>query len=323
MVFEGYGEPKDNQAKMQALENLGLDVRFLGRSIKVHHKFATIDSGLARERVISGSANWSLSSYRFYNENILFFETEPEANYRFQMEFERLWERAKEFGVAQGAASLTLQPREQADLDFHFNSPRRLQLNPNDALLTDHVVRAIDNARQSIAIASTRVRLAPVLEAIAKAAERGVAVRVILGQDDFHDLYKRSQWLVRSGVQLRIKFYNLKPSQFLTHQMHNKFMIIDDEIVLTGSFNWSESAERNHIENIVEIKGVLGQKTAYVFMQEFESIWQMGRDGLESFKIDLERLKAAGEKPRCFFSPIVMDPAEIRDVLRLGRNCGT
>ncbi len=46
--------------------------------LKVHHKFAVIDSALSTHRVITGSANWSLSSYHNYNENIVFFDQEPE-----------------------------------------------------------------------------------------------------------------------------------------------------------------------------------------------------------------------------------------------------
>ena len=73
LLFEGYGTPEENSKKMAALEELGLDVRFLGKVVKVHHKFAVMDAGLRNHRVVTGSANWSLSSYRNYNENILFF----------------------------------------------------------------------------------------------------------------------------------------------------------------------------------------------------------------------------------------------------------
>lgn len=36
--------------------------------------------------------------------------------------------------------------------------------------------------------------------------------------------------------------------------MHNKFCIVDDEIVITGSFNWSKSASY-HFENIIVLRG--------------------------------------------------------------------
>lgn len=57
VLFEGFGTDAENAVKMQALEDLGIDARYLGRSVKVHHKFAAIDTRLVNERVISGSAN--------------------------------------------------------------------------------------------------------------------------------------------------------------------------------------------------------------------------------------------------------------------------
>lgn len=321
VVFEGYGTDEENAVKMNALEELGLDVRFLGRSVKVHHKFAAIDTGLENERVISGSANWSLSSYRNYNENILFFDREPEASDRFQAEFNLLWENSKPFGQDLQLADRVAGARDQKDLDIHFNTPRRLRVDKDHPLLTDQIVRAIENASSTIDIASTRVRLIPVLEAISAAANRGVKIRIVISQDDFRDLSNRASYLEKPGIALRVKFYNLKPGEFLTHQMHNKFLVVDGESVMTGSFNWSESAEKSHIENLVEFNGHLGKTMATAFTAEFESIWEMGRDKLSSLRARLAGMKRTGQTPKCGFAPVVMELTEIRSLLRAHPTC--
>lgn len=321
MVFEGYGTKSENAVKMQALEDLGIDVRYLGRSVKVHHKFAAIDTGLSKERVISGSANWSLSSYRNYNENILFFEDEPEASDRFQEEFNRLWENSKPFGNDRQFADVEAGRRDQRDLDIHFNTPRRLRLDLESELLTDQVVRMIDSAKERIEIATTRVRLIPILEALSSAADRGVKVRMLLSQDDYRDLHKRWSYLDHENIDVRVKFYNLRPGEYLTFQMHNKFMIVDGDSVLTGSFNWSESAEKSHIENLVEMKGRIGKAMAEVFLTEFESLWDMGRDKFSALKARLDGIKSSGRLPRCGFNPIALELNEIRSLLRTYRKC--
>jgi phosphatidylserine/phosphatidylglycerophosphate/cardiolipin synthase-like enzyme len=321
VVFEGYGTDEENAVKMNALEELGLDVRYLGRSVKVHHKFAAIDTGLENERVISGSANWSLSSYRNYNENILFFDREAEASDRFQAEFNLLWENAKLFGEDLGLSDREAGSRDETGLDIHFNTPRRLKVDRNHPLLTDQIVRSIGSATSTIDIASTRVRLIPILEAISAAADRGVKIRIVLSQDDFRDLSKRAGFLEKPGIELRVKFYNLKPGEFLTHQMHNKFLVVDGESVMTGSFNWSESAEKNHIENLVEFNGRLGKEMAEAYTTEFESIWEMGRDKLSNLKARLAGMKRAGQIPKCAFSPTTMELPEIRSLLRTHRDC--
>lgn len=321
VVFEGYGTDAENEVKMTALEDLGLDVRFLGKSVKVHHKFAAIDTGTKNERVISGSANWSLSSYRNYNENILFFEDEPEASDQFQQEFNLLWENSKLFGNDLEFTDVAAGERDQRDLEIHFNSPRRLKVDRNHPLLTDQIVRAIESAKSTIDIASTRVRLVPVLEALSAAADRGVKIRIVISQDDFRDLKDRASYLEKPGIALRVKFYNLMPGEFLTHQMHNKFLVVDGESVMTGSFNWSESAEKSHIENLVEFTGRLGKAMASVFTTEFESIWDMGRDRLDSLRAKLAGMKRTGQTPKCAFAPTTMELSEIRSLLRTYRKC--
>jgi len=52
--------------------------------------------------------------------------------------------------------------------------------------------------------------------------------------------------------------------------MHNKVMIIDSEIVVTGSYNWSVSAEERNDENIIIVRS---RKIAEEYERKFEEIW--------------------------------------------------
>ena len=52
--------------------------------------------------------------------------------------------------------------------------------------------------------------------------------------------------------------------------MHDKVMIVDGTVVLTGSFNWSTSAEENNNENLIVI---YGNDTASLYQNEFWKIW--------------------------------------------------
>lgn len=36
--------------------------------------------------------------------------------------------------------------------------------------------------------------------------------------------------------------------------MHNKFVIIDSKILMTGSLNWSESAFKKNAENVIVLE---------------------------------------------------------------------
>lgn len=332
MIYEGYGKPEQNQKRMAEAEAMGIDVRFLGKSIDMHHKFAVIDHGRSLERVTTGSANWSMSSFRNYNENILYFENEPGAATRFQTEFERLWLRCREFGHSQAPVQNSVaDPVSIAELDsqlenlkIYFNSPRRLKIPDVDGdILTDKLVQAIDKANSHIEIASTRVRLIPVLEAIKRAANRGVNIRILLGQDDYRDLEKRKAWLIdQPNILLRVKFYSLKIGAYMGLQMHNKMMIVDGNTLLTGSFNWSKSGQTQHIENLVELDGALAQMVLPAYISEFESLWEMGRAEFPNYLAELEKYRARNERPPCGFKPTALTYDEVHKLLLENPECG-
>jgi phosphatidylserine/phosphatidylglycerophosphate/cardiolipin synthase-like enzyme len=56
--------------------------------------------------------------------------------------------------------------------------------------------------------------------------------------------------------------------------MHHKFMIVDGELVVTGSYNWSTAAEDRNDENFVVIrdKAVVDR-----FTQEFNRLLSIAR----------------------------------------------
>ena len=61
--------------------------------------------------------------------------------------------------------------------------------------------------------------------------------------------------------------------------MHNKFCIIDNKVLINGSYNWTYFAENVNFENITIFKGVSDILTAY--KQEFDNI----KTNLDSVKI--------------------------------------
>ncbi|MES2964415.1 MAG: phospholipase D-like domain-containing protein, partial [Bdellovibrionota bacterium] len=327
VIFEGYGTPAENEKKMAEIEALGLDVRSLSSGKHVHHKFAVMDGdSKTRSRVVTGSANWSLSSYRNYDENIVFIQDEIETTAQYGREFELLWSNSTEFGKTQTHPTRTFAyvgPFKVDDLDAFFNAPRLIaKSTAPEHVITDQIVRLIDSAQKELQIATTRVRLKPVLVALKKAADRGVKIRLLISQDDYHDLGKRAEWLLGNpNLELRIKFYSLRPSDYLVYQMHGKWMIVDRETVWTGSFNWSESSENSHIENAIEMKGARAREVLPTYEAKFEEIWNRGRQNLPGFQAELKTKRDKKETPTCGFSPISLSFAEVKSLLALAPRC--
>lgn len=68
--------------------------------------------------------------------------------------------------------------------------------------------------------------------AVADAHKRGVVVRVISDDECMTNQGSDITWLAGQGIQCRTD----SNAQF---HMHNKFVIIDDSHLVTGSFNWT------------------------------------------------------------------------------------
>lgn len=53
-----------------------------------------------------------------------------------------------------------------------------------------------------------------------------------------------------------LSFNNVKVCKRLSGVMHNKYMIIDDKYVITGSYNWSDGARKSNNENCIVINDI-------------------------------------------------------------------
>jgi len=97
---------------------------------------------------------------------------------------------------------------------------------------------------------------------VVHAKRRGVNVRVITDDEKQDDLGSKASTLKSQGIAVR-------NDGDLSH-MHHKFCVIDQAILLNGSFNWTRSAVLNNRENVVI------SKDAYLvsdFMAEFNRLW--------------------------------------------------
>ena len=112
------------------------------------------------------------------------------------------------------------------------------------------ILRLIDSARTSIHLSAFSFSSAPIIEALIRAHQRGVDVAVVVDRkhnvdDDTKGIGQRAlAQLVRSDIAVRTN------ANYRIH--HDKFMVVDDRHVETGSYNFSPSANKNS-ENVLII----------------------------------------------------------------------
>ena len=124
------------------------------------------------------------------------------------------------------------------------------------------IIKNINQAEAFINIAMYIFTDKEIAIPLSKARERGVKVRVYLDQDQVDYKYSQSRFLVQKGIKARISTNN--------YIMHNKFAIIDNHLLLTGSYNWTFSANHRNDENLMVIDepDVISRYQSY-----FEKLW--------------------------------------------------
>jgi phosphatidylserine/phosphatidylglycerophosphate/cardiolipin synthase-like enzyme len=122
--------------------------------------------------------------------------------------------------------------------------------SPNERC-TDAIVQAIDEAKYEILVQAYYFTSAPIAEALIRAHNRtpSVNVRVLMDRDCAEGANKggcKAPDLRNEGIQVRIDVRHKKA--------HNKVMIIDGRTVITGSFNFTGSAETANAENLLFLR---------------------------------------------------------------------
>ncbi len=128
------------------------------------------------------------------------------------------------------------------------------------------VVRAIKSAKHSIDVAIYAFTNRKIASALIGASKSGVKVRVIMDRETARSRSSVLPFLLKEGIPVRLK----RGSR--GGLMHNKYAVIDGRVVLTGSFNWTRSAERRNDENLVVIRG---KEVAQKFEENFEKLWSL------------------------------------------------
>ena len=79
--------------------------------------------------------------------------------------------------------------------------------------------------------------------ALVRAHERGVKIRFVMDYTQSRLVTCRAIDLIEAGIDVRTRHRR--------GRQHNKYLIIDGAVVLTGSFNFSPTADDRNTENVV------------------------------------------------------------------------
>jgi len=110
---------------------------------------------------------------------------------------------------------------------------------------TDIIVSSINHAKKNVNVQAYGFASAPIVKALVYAKDRGVHVSAIVDKSNAKHTYSAISTLLNNHIPVVI---DSKVSI-----AHNKVIIIDDATVITGSFNFTKSAQTRNAENVLII----------------------------------------------------------------------
>jgi phosphatidylserine/phosphatidylglycerophosphate/cardiolipin synthase-like enzyme len=161
-------------------------------------------------------------------------------------------------------------PKEPAEVVFAPSG--------KDRALQKRVAREIGGAKKKVVAAIYQFTSKEIAQALVAAKNRGVDVRVLVDGPQAAAL--RSGWaealemVEAAKVPVRRVYADGDKKSRSTDagraKFHHKFVVIDGERVLTGSFNWTVLADEENYENLVTMTG----KVAVKYAEEFDRVWK-------------------------------------------------
>lgn len=124
------------------------------------------------------------------------------------------------------------------------------------------IINAIGDAKKTIDVAAYSFTSKYVSEALLSAKKRGVEIRVIADMESNKN-YTAVNFISKKGIPVRLI------SKYKS--MHNKFLIIDNQSIQTGSYNYSTAANKSNAENVIYIKN--DENIASKYTIEFNRLW--------------------------------------------------
>ena len=121
----------------------------------------------------------------------------------------------------------------------------RVYFTPGDSA-ESAIVEQLLGAKDSILVQAYSFTNPAIASALADAHSRGVNVVMLLDKSHRTQKYSAADFTANAGINTLIDDRHAIA--------HNKIMIIDGQVVITGSYNFTKAAEKSNAENLVIIE---------------------------------------------------------------------
>ncbi len=242
-----------DETEVQDLEDAGIPILGDRREGLMHNKFVVID----RQEVWTGSMNYTVNGSYRNNNNLIRIRSEQLAQ-DYTVEFEEMFVDDR-FGPSSPANTPYPTVTVGGTLVEVYFSP--------DDGTSARLVELIQGARQQVSFLAYSFTSDDIAAAMLARAAEGVQVSgVFEAEQERSNVGTEFDHLRSAGLDVRL---DGNP-----YNMHEKVIIIDGETVVTGSYNFSASAEDRNDENTLVIHN---PEIAASFLAEFQRVFAVAQ----------------------------------------------
>lgn len=140
-----------------------------------------------------------------------------------------------------------------------------------DGGIEEAIKEAIDGAQKEILVGMYQFTNRDLAQALVAAQKRGVKVMCILDADQIDEKFAMAPILKEGGIELKAFRPVYVKGSASSPKYHQKYAVIDERLLITGSFNWTTAADRQNHENIVVLEHA---GLAKMFREQFIKVWK-------------------------------------------------
>lgn len=242
------------------------------RNAIMHNKFFIFDN----KKVFTGSANITQTDFTSFNSNTVLLINSKEIAQQYTNEFEQMFN-----------GSFHYYKIHNNNKAVNINDTKiSAYFSPQDKILTNQIIPLIDKAKNKILISTFFITNHAIKQSLINAKLRGIDVKLINDATNASNKYNINKELRENGIIVKTENYAGKN--------HSKNIIIDDDISIIGSMNFTNSGERRNDENVIIIK----DKDINTYLQSvFYHLWNKIPTKYETYDPKPESLESIGS---CF-----------------------
>jgi len=245
-------DTQPGRGQFSLLQVAGIEVKDDDRSALMHNKFWIFDQQITW----TGSTNITVNGIFKQNNNVLVVRS-PEIAFIFEREFQEMW--SGQFG-----------PRAPSTLNNQWaileGTPVQVLFSAEDHAV-GNLIALVNDAKVSVRFLAFSFTDYPLAQAMIDRAKAGVDVKGVFETFGSTGTGSELKTFWCAGVPARQD----GNGSFL----HDKIIIIDNSIVVTGSLNYSSNADESNEENVVIVDNA---EIAALYLQEFDKLWNQAHD---------------------------------------------